>query len=81
MTFTPNVGRSVVDDATLQNVAFKAYTKDWVRLANKLDFEFEDIKEFKSKHRDPQSQVRQILDWLIDWLIGLLSRIGNISAI
>lgn len=62
MTFTPNVGRSVVDDATLQNVAFKAYTKDWVRLANKLNFEFEDIKEFKSKHRDPQSQVRKILD-------------------
>lgn len=58
-----NVGGSVAggaipDDKTLQKIAVKVYNKDWARLANKLDFEFEDIEEFKSQNNDKRSQVR-----------------------
>lgn len=53
-------GGSIPDDKTLQKIAVKVYNKDWVRLANKLDFEFEDIEEFKSQNNDKRSQVRNL---------------------
>lgn len=61
-----NVGGSVAggaipDDKTLQKIAVKVYNKDWARLANKLDFEFEDIEEFKSQNNDKRSQVYTML--------------------
>lgn len=61
-----NVGGSVAggaipDDKTLQKIAVKVYNKDWARLANKLDFEFEDIEEFKSQNNDKRSQVYNML--------------------
>lgn len=52
------LGGAIPDDKMLQRIAVKVYTKDWVRLANKLDFEFEDIEEFKSQNNDKRSQVR-----------------------
>nr|XP_022313103.1 uncharacterized protein LOC111118094 isoform X3 [Crassostrea virginica] len=55
------LGGAIPDDKMLQRIAVKVYTKDWVRLANKLDFEFEDIEEFKSQNNDKRSQVYAML--------------------
>ncbi|XP_048758064.1 uncharacterized protein LOC125668249 [Ostrea edulis] len=56
-----NVGGPVPDDKQLQKVAVKIYNKDWVRLANTLDFELDDIEEFRSNSTDQRQQVYAML--------------------
>lgn len=51
-----NMGGPIPDDKVLQKIAVKIHNKDWVRLANKLDFEFEDIEEFQSRSNDQRQQ-------------------------
>lgn len=53
--------RAVPGDGALKRVADKVKSRDWDRLANKLNFDSEEINKFKSQHRDPEDQVYAML--------------------
>lgn len=53
--------RAVPGDGALKRVADKVKSRDWDRLANKLNFDSEEINKFKSQHRDPEDQVNYYL--------------------
>ncbi|KAI0239948.1 hypothetical protein LSAT2_009347 [Lamellibrachia satsuma] len=62
---TPSVEHQIPTDDELSTIASMVYRRDWQRLANKLGFLGDDMRQFETQHYDDTSQ--KVLHMLETW--------------